>query len=77
MSPAQKIQQLLSGKPGLKAQQIAAELGLDKSEVAAALYGAAEAELVQDSSYRWWPRTRARSDDNSAPRYKLLSDLCT
>ena len=53
MSPAKKIQQLLSQKPGLKAQQIASELGLDKSEVAAALYGSVEAEIVQDSSYRW------------------------
>ncbi len=77
MSPAQKIHQLLSGKPGLKAQQIAAELGLDKSEVAAALYRTEEAEIVQDSSYRWWPRTRERwSKDAAAPRHQFLSQLC-
>jgi very-short-patch-repair endonuclease len=77
MSPAQKIQELLSGKPGLKAQQIAAELGLDKSEVAAALRNFAEAEVVQDSNYRWWPRVQqASSGTSAAPRYKLLSDLC-
>ena len=34
MSAAKRIQQLLSDKPGLKAQQIAAELGLEKSDVA-------------------------------------------
>jgi len=77
MSPAQKIQQLLSGKPGLKTQQIAAELGLDKSEVAEALYGSAEAEIVQDSTYRWWPTTRdPQAKDSSAPRHKLLGQLC-
>ena len=77
MSPAKKIQQLLSDKPGLKAQQIANELGLDKSEVAAALYGSAKAEIVQDSSYRWWPRNRdTRARESSSPRHQLLGQLC-
>ena len=77
MSPAKKIQQLLSDKPGLKTQQIATELGLDKSEVAAALYGSAKGEIVQDSSYRWWPAVRGtRAKESPATRHKLLSQLC-
>ena len=38
MSHTDRIQQLLLEKPGLKAQQIAGELGLERSEVAAALH---------------------------------------
>ena len=38
MSDQERIQQLLLVKPGLKAQQIAAELGLEKSHVATALH---------------------------------------
>ena len=39
MSHADSIQQLLSHKPGLKAQQIADELGLERSQVVTSLHG--------------------------------------
>src|SRR3954452_24700279 len=55
MSHTDRIQQLLLEKPGLKAQQIASELALERSEVAAALHTLAGGEVTQDSSYRWWP----------------------
>ena len=57
MSNTDRIQQLLAQRPGLKAQQIANELGLGRSYVAAALHGLVGAEVVQDSTYRWWPKT--------------------
>ena len=38
MSPTDRIRQLLSHKPGLKAQQIADELGLDRAEVVTTLH---------------------------------------
>ena len=79
MSPKEQIQQLLAGKPGLKAQQIATELGLEKAFVATALHDFSNTELVQDSSYRWWPRNRdAWSEANAANStpHPLLSRLC-
>ena len=53
MSPTDRILRLLSEKPGLRAQQIAAELELERSQVAALLHGLS-GEVTQDSSYRWW-----------------------
>ncbi|MBI3278564.1 MAG: AAA family ATPase [Acidobacteria bacterium] len=78
MSHADRIQQLLSDKPGLKAQQIANELGLDKAEVAAELYQLLGGELVQDNAYCWWPRTREpRASAEAAPAQRtFLATLC-
>src|SRR5690242_3561696 len=78
MSNADRIQQLLSERPGLKAQQIASELGLERSHVAAALQDLAGGELIQDSAYRWWPKTRseAPSPADRAPARTLLESLC-
>ena len=49
MSHTDRIQQLLSDKPGLKAQQIASELGLDRSQVVTTLHGLLGGAVVQDS----------------------------
>jgi very-short-patch-repair endonuclease len=78
MSDKQRIQQLLNARPGLKAQQIAAELGLEKSQVATALHAFEAGEIVQDSSYRWWPRARdtARNSGAGATPHPFLSRLC-
>jgi hypothetical protein len=46
-------------RPGLKVQQIADELGIEKTQVVTALHGIGNAEVIQDSAYRWWPRARA------------------
>jgi hypothetical protein len=79
MTDRERIQQLLAEKPGLKAQQIASELGMEKAHVATALYGFPGGELVQDSDYRWWPRT-GRLFRESAPAgvtpHPFLSRLC-
>jgi hypothetical protein len=71
-----RILRLLSEKPGLKAQQIAAELGLEKSVVASALYAFSSGEIVQDSSYRWWPRAPQISPDSAAAPHPFLARLC-
>src|ERR1051326_4683639 len=77
MTPTEKIQHLLSHKPGLKAQQIANELGLDRSQVVATLHGVLEKEAVQDNAYRWWPKTQGpqASTQPAAPR-TFLARLC-
>ena len=77
MSQPEKIQQLLSEKPGLKAQQIASELGIEKSQVAAALYGFLSGEVVQDNAYRWWLKTReTRPPEGAVEPRTLLAQLC-
>jgi very-short-patch-repair endonuclease len=78
MSDTERIQQLLSDKPGLKAQQIANELGLDRSQVATTLHTLLGGALVQDNAYRWWPRAgsgRAANTAAPAPR-TFLANLC-
>jgi very-short-patch-repair endonuclease len=78
MSNAERIQQLLTERPGLKAQQIANELGLDRAHVAAALQGLAGDDLVQDNAYRWWPKTRPAPAEIAAPApaRTLLASIC-
>src|SRR3982750_3475793 len=75
MSHTDRIQQLLLEKPGLKAQQIAGELGLERSEVAAALHTLAGGEFTQDSTYRWGPGAAAAVDPAPASR-SLIGRLC-
>ena len=78
MDPRLRIQQLLSQKPGLKAQEIANELGLDRPQVAAMLHGLLGSEAVQDNAYRWWPKTRLSNGGPAAalePR-TFLARLC-
>jgi very-short-patch-repair endonuclease len=82
MDPTSTIRQLLARTPGLKAQQIATELGLDRSQVVTLLHGPLSAEAVQDSDYRWWPAARgpepATGEGGAAaaePR-SFLNNLC-
>jgi very-short-patch-repair endonuclease len=75
MSPTDRIRQLLSQKPGLKAQQIANELGLERAEVAAALHHFPGGEAIQDNAYRWWPKARV-PQPASEPQRTFLASLC-
>jgi very-short-patch-repair endonuclease len=75
MGHADRIQELLSRKPGLKAQQIADELGLARPQTAAALEALLGVKLTQDRSYRWWLKTREAQTGAAAPR-TLLATLC-
>ena len=75
MSPTDRILRLLSEKPGLRAQQIAVELELERSQVAALL--TACGEVTQDSSYRWWSKTRgARAQERPQRTPTFLANLC-
>ncbi len=74
MSPSDRIQQLLSHKPGLKAQQIAGELGLERSQVIAALHDLTT--VAQDNAYRWWPKARGPQSGAPATRRTFLANLC-
>jgi very-short-patch-repair endonuclease len=77
MSTAERIQDLLSRKPGLKAQQIADELALERSQVMAALHALPSGEVTQDNAYRWFTRTPAASGSGVAPAPRsFLARLC-
>lgn len=77
VAPTDQIRQLVAQKPGLKAQQIAAELGIERAHVVTILHGLAGGDLVQDNAYRWWPATRARASTAAAPAPRtFLANLC-
>lgn len=77
MTPVDRIQQLLTQKPGLKAQQIADALGLDRSEVVAALHSHPGGLLAQDNAYRWWVKTAPTQGSGTAPAPRtFLANLC-
>lgn len=76
MSPTERIQELLSQRPGLKAQQIANELGLERSQVATTLHTLLGGELIQDTAYRWWPKTHLDTASIAPARHSLLANLC-
>jgi very-short-patch-repair endonuclease len=74
MSPTDRILQLLAEKPGLRTQQIAAELGMDRPQTAALLESLGGV-ATQDSNYRWWPKARGPRPETTAPR-TFLANLC-
>ncbi len=59
MSVNQRILEVLQAKPGQKARDIAVQLGVDRTVVNSALHGSLRDLVVQDKSYRWWPRGTA------------------
>lgn len=78
MSHTDRIRQLLWHKPGLKAQQIANDLGLDRSQVVATLHELPSSDVIQDNAYRWWPKTQQPRESHGVtpePR-TLLANLC-
>jgi len=72
MEACDRIQQFVFDKPGLKAREIASELGLDRAEVIAALNESPG--VTQDNSYRWWPRRPSAAMPR--PPRSFLADLC-
>src|SRR6266498_2262788 len=77
MSDAARIQHLLAHQPGLKAQQIAAELGLERSRVVAVLHSLPGSVVTQDTAYRWWPKAAAPASQDAPPAPRtLLAALC-
>lgn len=80
MSEHQRILEILRAKPGQKARDIAAQLGVDRSVVNSALYGELRNQVVQDKSYRWWPKGAAnveRRNSGQGPKLDTpLAKLC-
>jgi hypothetical protein len=78
MGHAEEILQLLARNPGLKAQQIASQLDLQRTDVVTVLHQLSGDQLTQDNSYRWWPKSRGpQSGAGAAPAARtLLGDLC-
>jgi predicted ArsR family transcriptional regulator len=52
MSDGERIEQLVARSPGLRAQQIADELGIERSQVVTTLHGLLGRAVVQAESYR-------------------------
>ena len=72
-----KIRQLLSEKPGLRAQQIAEELGIDRTQAVTTLHGPLAAEVAQDNAYRWRLRVGGPQAPGGAPEPRtFLANLC-
>lgn len=64
MSNEQRILDVLRGSPGLKAKEIARQLGMEKKDVNSLLYSKLKSQLTQDKEYRWWPKgSQPRSSD--------------
>ena len=79
MSDADRIQELLSRSPGLRARQIASELGIERSQAVTTLHGLLGSAVVQDSAYRWWPKARPPEASNLDPADRprtFLASLC-
>ena len=52
----QRILDAIKTKPGQKAKEIAAQLGVDRKTVNSALYGRLKGKVKQDKSYQWYPK---------------------
>ncbi len=80
MTDAQRILEILRVKPGQRARDIAAQLGVDRSIVNSALYGALRGQVVQDKSYRWWPKGTANVEQRQPGQAQIpdtpLAKLC-
>ena len=68
----QRVLDAIRAKPGSRARDIAAELGVDQRVVNAVLYGRLKARVHQDRSYRWYPAEAPIAD--RGPREDRLLD---
>ena len=73
------IIKIISETPGIKAKDIAARIGCERSTVNAALYGPLGVRCHQDSAYKWYLNEQGAAptaSNENAPADKRLSDLC-
>lgn len=78
----EKIIQLINNKPGLKASEIAKELGLERREINQLFYSGLESKCIHDEQYRWYTKEqyydlRARDaieSDNSSQASDIVTD---
>jgi very-short-patch-repair endonuclease len=79
MSEAERIQELLSRSPGLRAREISSELGIERSLAVTTLHGLLGRTVVQDRAYRWWPKAQPPKASNEGPGDRprtFLASLC-
>lgn len=67
MSDADKILTLLKDKPGLKAQEIAYQLGVGRRAVNSLLYSVLSEKVRQDPSYRWYIKDNSVATSPAVP----------
>jgi very-short-patch-repair endonuclease len=72
MNDSQRILEILRAKPGQKARDIATQLGVDRSVVNSELYGPLRDQVIQDKSYRWWPRGAANVEGPKSNQLRKL-----
>lgn len=81
MDLAPQLLELLAKGNGLKASQIAKELGVDRQRINAVLYGPLKGQVRQDKSYRWHLAAESRKETqavepvNTRPK-TILSKIC-
>ena len=81
MDLAPQILEMLGSGTGLKASQIAKQLGVDRKRVNAVLYGPLKGKVLQDKSYRWHVAESTKSEpitptiSADAPE-TILSKVC-
>lgn len=71
MGDTDRIIQLVSQQPGLRAKQIAKLLGLQKKDVNSALHGTLRSQVVQDESYGWW----IKDQSIKAPPQEIMQEV--
>jgi hypothetical protein len=81
MDLAPQILEMLAKGDGLKASQLAKELGVDRQRINAILYGPLKGQVRQDKSYRWHLAAESRKETpvaepvNTRPK-TILSKIC-
>jgi very-short-patch-repair endonuclease len=75
-----RVLEMIKVKPGQKAKDIAAQLGVDRQLVNSALYGRLKGKVQQDKSYRWYVKGSSgidRREDQGPKRLDTpLARLC-
>lgn len=74
-----QILNVVKAEPGLKAKDIAAQLGVDRNTVNSSLYGRLKGVVRQDANYRWYlvDDTKSNSKDRGPKKLNTtLAKLC-
>jgi len=75
----QAILEALKEKPGQKASELAAQLGIERFQVNSLLYGELRSRVYQDSQYCWWLRDMVvdnKPKQKAETKSTILTKLC-
>ncbi|NJL32111.1 MAG: winged helix-turn-helix domain-containing protein [Phycisphaerales bacterium] len=73
----ERILNAIQAKPGQKAKDIAAQLGIDRQLVNSALWGRLKGRVQQDKAYRWYPKGSSGIDNREPNRLDTpLAKIC-